>query len=77
MAATGHADDRGRFKTPTLRGLRLSAPYMHDGSQRTLADVVAFYARGGEANAHLDPKMRKLDLSAADRAALVAFLESL
>lgn len=77
MAATGDAADRGRFKTPTLRGLRLSAPYMHDGSQRTLADVVDFYARGGAAGAPLDPKMRALDLSPADRAALVAFLASL
>jgi cytochrome c peroxidase len=77
MAATGDAADRGRFKTPTLRGLRLTAPYMHDGSQRTLADVVDFYARSGAPGAPLDPKMRALDLSPADRAALVAFLESL
>ncbi len=77
MAATGDAADRGRFKTPTLRGLRLTAPYMHDGSQRTLADVVDFYARGGAPGTGLDPKMRVLDLSPADRAALVAFLESL
>lgn len=77
MAATGDAADRGRFKTPTLRGLRLTAPYMHDGSQRTLADVVDFYARGGAADVPLDPKMRALDLSPAERAALVAFLASL
>jgi cytochrome c peroxidase len=77
MAVTGHEQDRGRFKTPTLRGVRLSAPYMHDGSQATLRDVVEFYARGGTANAQLDGKMQKLALSDADKAALVAFLESL
>ena len=77
MAVTGREQDRGRFKTPTLRGVRLSAPYMHDGSQATLRDVVEFYARGGTANAQLDGKMQKLALSDADKTALVAFLESL
>jgi cytochrome c peroxidase len=60
-----------------LRGLRLTAPYMHDGSITTLVDVVAFYARGGGANEHLDARMQRLELSAADQRALVAFLESL
>jgi cytochrome c peroxidase len=50
---------------------------MHDGSQATLRDVVEFYARGGTANAQLDDKMQKLELSDADKTALVAFLESL
>lgn len=76
-AITGDAADTGRFRTPTLRGLRLTAPYMHDGSITTLADVVAFYARGGGANEHLDARMQRLELSAADQRALVAFLESL
>lgn len=76
-AVTGNAGDTGKFKTPTLRSIRLTAPYMHDGSQKTLADVVAFYARGGNANPHLDGKIKKLDLSAKDQAALVAFLQSL
>ncbi len=80
---TGHAKvtkddaDLGKWKTPTLRGVRLSAPYMHDGSLATLADVVAFYARGGNANEHLDGKLQKLDLSPEDQQALVAFLQSL
>lgn len=82
-AEPGHAHvtkdpaDTGRWKTPTLRGLRLTAPYMHDGSQASLEDVVAFYARGGNANEHLDPRLKKLDLSADDQRALVAFLSSL
>lgn len=76
-AVTGADDDRGKWKTPTLRSVRLTAPYMHDGSIKTLEEVVAFYARGGNPNPHLDPKMKPLDLSDRDRAALVAFLKSL
>jgi cytochrome c peroxidase len=76
-AVTGDAADTGKWKTPTLRGLRLSAPYMHDGSLRTLDEVVAFYTRGGNAHAQLDARMRPLDLSAAEQRALVAFLQSL
>jgi cytochrome c peroxidase len=75
--ATGDEGDLGKWKTPTLRGLRLTAPYMHDGSLRTLADVVAFYARGGNDNPHRDPRMKPLDLSDEDQKALVAFLQSL
>lgn len=69
--------DKGAFKTPTLRNLTRSAPYMHDGSLKTLADVVAFYAGGGNSNEHLDKEMKPLNLTARDRADLVAFLESL
>lgn len=76
-AVTGDERDRGAWKTPSLRGIVHSAPYMHDGSLATLADVVAFYARGGNANAHLDRRMRALDLSTADQEALVAFLRTL
>ena len=75
--ATGDAADTGKWKTPTLRGVRLSAPYMHDGSLATLEDVVAFYVRGGNANPHLDGKLAPLELTAADQQALVAFLRSL
>ena len=57
--------------------MRLTAPYMHDGSLKTLEDVVDFYARGGNPNPQLDRKMKPLDLSDRDRAALVAFLKSL
>jgi cytochrome c peroxidase len=69
--------DRGRFKTPTLRGLRLTAPYMHDGSLPTLVDVVEFYDRGGNANPQLDPRLQPLHLTAAEKQQLVAFLTSL
>ncbi|MFK7740136.1 MAG: cytochrome-c peroxidase [Planctomycetota bacterium] len=74
---TGEASDRGRFKTPSLRGVRRTAPYMHDGSLRTLPEVVEFYVRGGNANEHLDRRMKPLELSDADKRALVAFLRTL
>lgn len=69
--------DRWKYRTPTLRNVALTAPYMHDGSLATLAEVVAFYDRGGIPNEGLDPLVHPLGLSAAERADLVAFLESL
>ncbi len=69
--------EKGEFKTPTLRNVALSAPYMHDGSLKTLKDVVDFYAGGGNSNPYLDKDIKSLHLSAQDRADLVAFLESL
>ncbi|MCS6896676.1 MAG: hypothetical protein NZM29_01775, partial [Nitrospira sp.] len=59
----------GAFKTPPLRGLLASQPYMHDGSERTLEDVIEFYDRGGNPNPYLDPKMRDTD---AEKAYLAA-----
>lgn len=76
-AHTGDAADTGKWKTPTLRQVRHTAPYMHDGSLATLTSVVEFYARGGNGNPHLDPRMQPIELSAEDQRALVAFLESL
>jgi cytochrome c peroxidase len=70
-------EDRGKFKTPTLRGVKLTAPYMHDGSLKTLDDVVEFYNRGGRANPHLDPAIGPLGLTNDEAAALVAFLKAL
>ncbi|MBL9079511.1 MAG: cytochrome-c peroxidase [Planctomycetes bacterium] len=75
--ATGRDDDRGRWKTPTLRGLRWSAPYLHDGSVATIEGVVEFYERGGNANPGLDPRLHAIELSDAERRALAAFLRSL
>jgi cytochrome c peroxidase len=77
QAVTKSDADRGKFKTPTLRGVRLRAPYMHDGSIKTLEDVVEFYNRGGGANPNLDPAMRPLDLTKDELRDLVAFLKSL
>ncbi|WP_245969754.1 cytochrome-c peroxidase [Thiocapsa rosea] len=74
---TGDPADRWRFRTPSLRNVTLTAPYMHDGSLRTLAEVVDFYDRGGEPNPLQDPRLRPLGLTPEARSDLVAFLESL
>jgi cytochrome c peroxidase len=67
--------DRGAFKTPTVRNVALTAPYMHDGSQKTLAEVVEWYVKGGHPNEWLDEKVKKLELTDQDKADLVAFME--
>ena len=68
---------KGAVRTPTLRNVALTAPYFHDGSAATLADVVEVYDRGGNQNPNLDPAIRPLRLSAAQKRDLVQFLESL
>jgi cytochrome c peroxidase len=74
---TNQEADRGKFKTPTLRGVGLTAPYMHDGSMKTLDEVVEFYSKGGGPNSHLDPLIAPLKLNKDEVKALVAFLKSL
>lgn len=69
--------DSWAYRTPSLRNVALTAPYMHDGSLATLEDVVAFYDRGGIDNPQKNPLLRPLGLSREDRRALVAFLRSL
>lgn len=70
--------DRFAFKTPTLRGVAHTAPYMHDGSLKTLKEVVEFYNKGGApSDAGLDRKMEPLGLSAKEVDLLVAFLNAL
>ncbi len=77
-AVTRDPADLGAFRTPSLRNVALTAPYMHDGSLKTLKDVVDYYVGGGNSNPHLDPSMKSLDsLTARDRADLVAFLQAL
>ena len=68
---------RGDFKTPTLREVARTAPYMHDGTLKTLEEVVDFYSEGGRANPSLDAGIHRLNLSADEKRALVAFLRSL
>jgi cytochrome c peroxidase len=68
---------RGDFKTPTLRDVALTAPYMHDGSLATLDDVVDFYDGGGRQNPELDAEIRPLRLGLDDKRALVMFLRAL
>jgi cytochrome c peroxidase len=74
---TGKAYHRGAFKTPTLREVARTAPYMHDGSIATLAEVVEFYDEGGRKNPWLDENIQPLHLSDAEKRALVAFLAAL
>jgi len=74
---TGVAQEGGAFKTPTLREIAKTGPYMHDGSLATLADVVDYYDRGGSPHPNLSSKIVKLGLTAQERDDLVAFLEAL
>ena len=67
----------GTFKTPTLREVARTAPYMHDGSLATLVDVVDFYSDGGRKNPSLDADIRPLRLTGDEKRALIRFLESL
>ena len=79
---TRREGDQGRFSVPSLRNVALTAPYMHDGRFKTLAQVVEHYSSGVQRGATLDPNLAKhpeagLRLSAPDKDALVAFLETL
>jgi cytochrome c peroxidase len=67
----------GAFKTPTLREVALTAPYMHNGVYLTLEEVVEHYDRGGDTKENLDPNMTPLQLTARDKADLVEFMKSL
>jgi len=74
---TGKPADRGAFKTPTLRDVSRHPPYMHDGSQATLREVVVYYMRGGVPSPNLDPEMARTDFMPCEVDSLVAFLEAL
>ena len=71
------ASMRGAFRTPTLRDAALTAPYFHDGSARTLEEVVDYYVRGGDVKTNLSPNMKPLVLSAEEKADLVSFMKAL
>ncbi len=74
---TGLESDKWRYRTPSLRNIALTGPYMHDGSIATLEAVVAFYAMGGGGDPAQDPRTRSMQLTQPDQAALVTFLETL
>jgi len=86
---TSRPEDVGKFKVPTLRNIALTAPYMHDGSAKTLDDVLDHYAAGGRTivnspyagngsqNPNKDPLIHGFKLSSQERADLIAFLQSL
>lgn len=68
---------RGAFKTPTLRDVTLTAPYMHNGAYRTLDEVIDHYDRGGDDKENLDPNMKPLGLTDQEKKDLVEFLKAL
>lgn len=74
---TGKNEDRGAFKTPTLREVARTSPYMHDGSLPTLDAVIKFYDEGGRPNPTIDPEIRPLKLTTDEKRQLIAFLSSL
>jgi len=74
---TRNTKDIGAYKTPTLRNISLTAPYMHDGSLKTLRDVVDYYDKGGKPNAYLNPAIFPLHLTTQEKEDLVAFLGTL
>ncbi len=78
FAVTHKEEDRGKFKTPSLRNIAKSGPYFHDGSLKNLKEVIDFYIGAGNSNPNLDKKIHVLDfLSGQERADLEAFLNSL
>jgi cytochrome c peroxidase len=68
--------DKGAFKTPTIRNVTLSAPYMHDGSLTTLEEVVEHYAKGGTPNMWLSDKIKKIEMTKRDKRDLVEFMRA-
>ena len=74
---TMQAKDLGAFKTPSLRDIELTTPYMHNGSEKTLIDVVQFYNRGGNPNANLDQRIHPLRLSDKEVNDIVEFMRAL
>jgi cytochrome c peroxidase len=74
---SGKAADMGRFRAPTLRNIALTAPYMHDGSLPTLEAVLVHYASGGHGGPYESEKLQGFTMTPADRADLMAFLNTL
>ncbi len=72
---TKEEKDKGAFKTPTCRNVVFSAPYMHDGSQKTLEEVVEWYDKGGHPNPYLSDKVKKLNLTDQEKKDLVEFMK--
>ncbi len=77
FTVSGRPADRGAFKTPTLREIARTAPYMHDGTVTTLEGVIDFYDAGGRSNPNIDPEVHPLHLSLDEKQAVLAFLKSL
>jgi cytochrome c peroxidase len=74
---TKRISDIGKFKTPTVRNISLTAPYMHDGSIQTLEEVVDYYDKGGDKNRFLDAAIYPLHFTKQEKVDLVHFMKSL
>ena len=74
---TNRIADIGKFKTPTLRNIALTAPYMHDGSMQTLEEVVDYYDKGGDQNRFIDAAIFPLKFTPQEKKDLVAFMKAL
>lgn len=77
MRVTLDPKDRGSFKVPTLRNIGVTSPYMHDGSLRSLEEVINHYAKGGQNNKNKDERIVSFDLNDKEKSDLIAFLHSL
>lgn len=77
FVVTNDEKDKGAFKTPTVRNVASSGPYMHDGSLKTLEEVVEWYDKGGHPNPYLSDKVKKLNLTAQEKQDLVEFMQAL
>lgn len=77
FVVTNDPKDKGAFKTPTVRNVTLTAPYMHDGSQKTLEEVVEWYDKGGHPNPNLSKDIKKLGLTAQEKKDLVEYMKAL
>lgn len=74
---TGSKYHNGQFRTPTLRNIELTAPYMHDGRMETLEEVIEHYISGGHFSENVNPNVRQLQFGEQDKADLIAFLKTL
>jgi cytochrome c peroxidase len=77
FVTTGNTLDVGAFRTPSLRNVELTAPYFHDGSAATLADVVRFYVKGGNENPNRDWQLEPVPLAESEQRDVVEFLKAL
>ena len=76
FVVTGDEKDRGAFKTPTIRNVFETAPYMHDGSVNSLDEVVEWYDKGGHPNPQLNQRIKKLNLTPTEKSDLVDFMNA-
>jgi len=74
---TKRITDIGKFKTPTLRNISLTAPYMHDGSMKTLEEVIDYYDKGGDQNKFIDAAIFPLHFTDQEKVDLLEFLKAL